>query len=104
MIVKLENMLVCDVIGIERAHKINGENRYGVNLYIRGGGFMPFKTGTEEKLKGIISKLGDILIEERMMQARNNDSTFEYIVAIEDAVVKSKQLLTEDKAQRLTNY
>lgn len=102
MIVKTPDLLVCDIVGIERTNIVNGEKRYGLNLYIRGGGYIPLRAGNETKLNTLIEKLGYIILEEKATRVRNNDPLFEYIVNIQNAEVKSKQLLTEDKAIKMS--
>lgn len=102
MIVKTDEALICDIVSLEKVLKIDGENRYGVKFYIKGGGSVSIKTGTEQRLTKMLEVLSEILLDEKIVQARTNDPNYAYIVSINKSVVKSKQLITSDKIELTT--
>ena len=106
MIVRNEDFVVTDIVGVQYTTNVNGEKRYGVNLHIRGGGYISFRTGSCKGSHSIISVLSDIILDEHINNAHNKDANHEYIVTLSDdcSKVLSKQLLTEDKAETILYF
>lgn len=50
----------------------------------------------------MLEVLSEILLDEKIVQARTNDPNYVYIVSINKSVVKSKQLITSDKIELTT--
>ena len=103
MIVKSDNFTASAIIAIQYSNRLS-DNRYsGVKLHLKGGSILEISSGSEVKGRDAVGKLTDIMLEEKIHHARGEDC-FEYIVIIEGAKVVSKQLLTEDKIQKVGLY